>query len=82
MMAGARVIAEAVLISSQKGAPQQRLEILESLMEVVRRDVDSFGIPEGVAWIPDAIWKSFSRRLKRMGWKAIRYHSMVWKLRE
>jgi hypothetical protein len=82
MMAGARVIAEAVLISSKQGTPQQRLAIMERLMEVVRRDVDNFGISEAVAWIPDGIWKAFSRRLKRLGWKAIRYHSMVMKVGE
>lgn len=82
MMAGARVLAEAVLISSKDGDPQQRLAILERLAEVTRRDVRELGIREAVAWLPDSIWRGFSRRLKRFGWKAIKYRSMVWKLGE
>jgi len=82
MMVGARILAEAVVISSKRSTPQQRLAILERLMEVVRRDVDGFGIQEGVAWIPDSIWRSFSKRLKRWGWKEIGYRSMVMKVRE
>lgn len=82
VMAGGRVLAEAFLISSQKETPQRRLEIIAQLMQVVGQDVARLGIREGVAWIPDSIWKAYSRRLKRFGWKAIRYRSMVWKVRE
>jgi hypothetical protein len=82
MVVGARVIAEAVVISSKAGTPRQRLAILERMAEVVKRDVMELGIREGVAWIPDSIWRAFSRRLKRFGWKSIRYRSMLWKLEE
>jgi len=76
MMIGGRMIAEAVLISSKEGTPAMRLAILQELSKVVFADAKALGVTEGVTWIPDCIWKAYSRRLKALGWMVSKFKTM------
>lgn len=76
MMIGAKIIAEAVLISSKKETPGMRLAILKALFHEVRQECLAAGISEGITWVPDSIWKSYSKRLAGMGWLKSKYRTM------
>jgi len=76
MLVGAKVIAEAVVISSTAGTPGMRFQALQQMMREVEADVAKEGIEGACAWIPNVIWRSFSRRLKSFGWKESGYRTM------
>jgi len=82
MLVAAKLVVEGVVISSNAGTPGMRLEMLGRMMREVLRDADKAGIAEGFAWIPNEIWKSFSRRLRAWGWKPSNYKTMAIQVRE
>jgi len=76
MMVGAKVIAEAVLISSKQQTPGMRLAILRELFDAVKNECMGNGITEAITWIPEVIWRPYSRRLKGLGWVESKYKTM------
>ena len=75
MLLGAKVIAEVVLIAGED-KPGEKLAMLEALSAAVHEDIRRSGIREAVAWLPNSIYKPFSRRLAKWGWKPSQYRTM------
>jgi len=59
-----------LLADSTWETPGIRMEAFKLIHEFVRRDLQSRGIVEAVAWIPPELSKSFLRRLNKMGWNS------------